>query len=125
MSLSTGGLVVHTRRAPCVPAPATAFPLFLSRRHAAALPKGQLNQFSPTPCSSFLTTVSSLIKLPVCSCSRLRSDATKLRDRYCAAKGACLNIAEAAGRVTRADKARVFTIARGEKVARGCCRRRL
>jgi four helix bundle protein len=32
------------------------------------------------------------------------------------AKSACLNIAEAAGRVSRADRARVFGIARGEVV---------
>jgi four helix bundle protein len=43
---------------------------------------------------------------------------TKLRDEAVrAAKGACLNCAEGAGRVSRADKARVFAIARGE--ARG------
>jgi four helix bundle protein len=42
------------------------------------------------------------------------SDA-KLRDEALrAAKGACLNCAEGAARVTRADKARVFAIARGE-----------
>jgi four helix bundle protein len=41
----------------------------------------------------------------------------KLRDEALrAAKGACLNCAEGAGRVTRADKARAFTIARGEVV---------
>ena len=41
----------------------------------------------------------------------------KLRDEALrAAKGACLNIAEGAARVTRADKARAFTIARGEIV---------
>jgi four helix bundle protein len=41
----------------------------------------------------------------------------KLRDEALrSAKGACLNIAEGAGRVTRADKARAFTIARGETV---------
>jgi len=41
----------------------------------------------------------------------------KLRDEALrAAKGACLNVAEGAGRVTRADKARAFTIARGETV---------
>jgi four helix bundle protein len=41
----------------------------------------------------------------------------KLRDEAVrAAKGACLNCAEGAGRVTRADKARAFTIARGEAV---------
>ena len=41
----------------------------------------------------------------------------KLRDEALrAAKGVCLNIAEAAGRVSRADKARVFAIARGECV---------
>src|SRR5262249_61071991 len=41
----------------------------------------------------------------------------KLRDEALrAAKGMCLNIAEGAGRVTRPDKARAFTIARGECV---------
>ncbi len=41
----------------------------------------------------------------------------KLRDEAVrAAKGTCLNCAEAAGRVSRADKARVFAIARGEAV---------
>ena len=41
----------------------------------------------------------------------------KLRDEAMrSAKSACLNCAEGAGRVTRADKARAFTIARGEGV---------
>ena len=41
----------------------------------------------------------------------------KLRDEALrAAKGACLNVAEGAARVTRADKARAYTIARGEIV---------
>jgi four helix bundle protein len=41
----------------------------------------------------------------------------KLRDEAIrSAKSACLNIAEGAGRVTRADKARAYTIARGETV---------
>jgi four helix bundle protein len=39
----------------------------------------------------------------------------KLKDEALrAAKGACLNIAEGAGRGTRADKARAYVIARGE-----------
>jgi four helix bundle protein len=43
-------------------------------------------------------------------------DAT-LRDQAMrAAKSTCLNCAEGAGRVSRADKARVFAIARGECV---------
>jgi four helix bundle protein len=43
-------------------------------------------------------------------------DAT-LRDHAMrSAKSACLNSAEGAGRVTRADKARAFAIARGETV---------
>jgi four helix bundle protein len=42
--------------------------------------------------------------------AKLRDEATR------AAKGACLNCAEAAGRVTRPDKARALTIARGEAV---------
>jgi four helix bundle protein len=42
---------------------------------------------------------------------------TKLRDEAPrAAKSACCNIAEGAGRFSRADKARAFTIARGECV---------
>jgi four helix bundle protein len=41
----------------------------------------------------------------------------KLRDEALrAAKSACLNTAEGAGRVTRPDKARAFAIARGEAV---------
>ena len=42
--------------------------------------------------------------------SELRNQATR------AAKSACLNCAEGAGRVSRADKARVFAIARAEAV---------
>ncbi|MBK6460852.1 MAG: four helix bundle protein [Myxococcales bacterium] len=42
--------------------------------------------------------------------AKLREEAVR------AAKGTCLNCAEAAGRVSRADKARVFAIARGEAV---------
>ena len=43
----------------------------------------------------------------------------KLRDEALrAAKGACLNIAEGAARVTRADKARAFTVARGRSSRR-------
>ncbi|HET8541933.1 MAG TPA: four helix bundle protein [Anaeromyxobacter sp.] len=41
---------------------------------------------------------------------KLRDEATR------SAKSACLNIAEGAGRVSRADKARVFAIARAEAV---------
>src|SRR5271166_6360355 len=41
----------------------------------------------------------------------------KLRDEALrSAKSACLNTAEGAGRVTRADKARAFAIARAETV---------
>jgi four helix bundle protein len=46
--------------------------------------------------------------------------AAKVRDAYLrdhamrSAKSACLNTAEGAGRVTRADKARAFAIARAE-----------
>ena len=40
--------------------------------------------------------------------AKLRDEATR------AAKGACLNIAEGAARVTRSDKARAYAIARGE-----------
>lgn len=40
-----------------------------------------------------------------------------LRDQALrAAKSVCLNLAEGAGRVTRTDKARAYTVARGELV---------
>jgi four helix bundle protein len=42
--------------------------------------------------------------------AKLRDEATR------SAKSVCLNVAEGAGRVTRADKARAFAIARGECV---------
>jgi four helix bundle protein len=42
--------------------------------------------------------------------SKLRDEAER------AAKGACLNLAEGAGRRSRADKARAYAIARGECV---------
>lgn len=45
--------------------------------------------------------------------AKLRDEATR------AAKGACLNIAEGAARVTRADKARAYAIARGEACEAG------
>jgi four helix bundle protein len=52
--------------------------------------------------------------LAVLRCSirdaKLRDEATR------SAKSACLNCAEGAGRVTRADKARAFAIARAEAV---------
>ena len=51
----------------------------------------------------------------------------RIRDAYLrdqamrAAKSACLNTAEGAGRVSRADKARAFTIARGEACEAAAC----
>jgi len=51
----------------------------------------------------------------------------KIRDSYLrdhamrAAKSACLNTAEGAGRATRADKARAYTIARGEACEAAAC----
>ena len=53
--------------------------------------------------------------------------AATIRDAYLrdhamrSAKSACLNSAEGAGRVTRADKARAFTIARGEACEAAAC----
>ena len=51
----------------------------------------------------------------------------RIRDAYLrdhamrAAKSACLQTAEGAGRVTRAEKARAFTIARGEACEAAAC----
>jgi len=43
-------------------------------------------------------------------------DATLREQALRSAKSVCLNIAEGSGRVSRADRARVFGIARGEVV---------
>ena len=54
------------------------------------------------------------VELLVCIKNARIRDA-KLRDESLrAAKSVCCNIAEGAGRVSKADKARAFTIARGE-----------
>ena len=45
--------------------------------------------------------------------AKLRDEATR------ATKSTCLNIAEGAARVTRADKARAYTVARGEAAEAG------
>ncbi len=53
--------------------------------------------------------------------------AAKIRDAYLrdhamrAAKSACLQTTEGAGRVSRAEKARAFTIARGEACEAAAC----
>ena len=53
--------------------------------------------------------------LLIIKAARIRD--AKLRDEALrAAKSVCCNIAEGAGRFTRPDKARAFTIARGEAV---------
>ncbi len=59
-------------------------------------------------------SVAKSLLLAVLAC-RIRD--AKLRDEAVrSAKSACLNVAEGAGRVTRADKARSFAIARAETV---------
>ena len=73
----------------------------------------------------FLITSSLLTELPG-SCFRL-FETRKIRDSYLrdhamrAAKSACLNTAEGAGRLSHADKARAFTIARGEACEAAAC----
>ena len=53
--------------------------------------------------------------------------AAKIRDAHLrdhamrSAKSACCNTAEGAGRVTRADKGRAFTVARGEACEAAAC----
>ena len=76
--------------------------------HASSSPP-----FSRTTSSSLFPSRSELL-LSVLRCS-IRD--VKLRDEAVrSAKSACLNCAEGAGRVTRADKARAFAIARAEAV---------
>ena len=71
---------------------------------AHSLPHHRLNAY--TTALSFLLAV----KDAQVRDRELRSQALR------AAKSVCLNIAEGAGRVTRADKARAYTVARGELV---------
>ena len=75
-----------------------------SPAHSPVLPHHKLHAFA----------VARDLLLAVLRCS-IRD--AKLRDEAIrSAKSACLNTAEGAGRVTRADKARAFAIARAETV---------
>lgn len=74
---------------------------------------------TPTPCvlphhKLHAYAVARSLLLAVLAC-RL-SDAELRSQAHRAAKSACLNCAEGAGRVSRADKARAFAIARAECV---------
>ena len=70
---------------------------------------------SSLPHHRLLAYQKSLVFLKAVRDAQIRD--AKLRDEALrAAKGCCLNIAEGAGRVTRADKARAYAIARGECV---------
>ena len=78
-----------------------------------------MNQFnnhgSSLPHHRLLAYRKSLELLAAVRSAQIRD--AKLRDEALrAAKGSCLNIAEGAGRVSRADKARAYAIARGECV---------
>ena len=79
-----------------------------SFRFTSSLPPSSLTT------SSIAYSVARDLLLAVLRCS-IRD--AKLRDEAVrSAKSACLNTAEGAGRVTRADKARAFAIARAETV---------
>lgn len=70
-------------------------------------------KFPPLPHHRLAAYAVSLEFLAAVKAARLTD--RKLKDEALrAAKGACLNIAEGAGRATRADKARAYVIARGE-----------
>ena len=70
---------------------------------------------SSLPHHRLLAYQKSLLLLKAVRDAQIRD--AKLRDEALrAAKGTCLNIAEGAGRLTRADKARAYAIARGECV---------
>ena len=85
---------------------------------AQVLRRGERTEPCKTHVVFLITNSSCSESLARCSsrCMRAHRDA-KLRDEALrAVKGIGCNIAEGAGRVTRADKARAFTIARGECV---------
>ena len=73
------------------------------------------NHGSSLPHHRLLAYQKSLELLAAVRSAQIRD--AKLRDEALrAAKGTCLNLAEGAGRVSRADKARAYAIARGECV---------
>ena len=73
------------------------------------------NKHSPLPHHRLVAYQVAVELLIVVRDARLR-DAVLREQALKSAKSACLNIAEGAGRVSRADRARVFGIARGEAV---------
>jgi four helix bundle protein len=75
----------------------------------------QNHQNSPLPHHRLVAYQVAVELLILVRDARLR-DAVLREQALKSAKSACLNIAEAAGRVSPADKARVFAIARGEVV---------
>ncbi|WP_279426689.1 four helix bundle protein [Anaeromyxobacter terrae] len=99
----------------------------ISSSPASSSPSSSSRSSSSSPSSSFSSSspvlphhkliafsVARDLLLSVLRCS-IRD--AKLRDEAVrSAKSACLNCAEGAGRVTRADKARAFAIARAEAV---------
>lgn len=79
----------------------------------------KMNQFnhqgSSLPHHRLLAYKKALQLLAAVRAAQIRD--AKLKDEALrAAKGTCLNLAEGAGRVSRADKARAYAIARGECV---------
>ncbi len=95
LSASVAASSAHVSRGAIHPLPSSSLPI---------LPHHKLIAFS----------VAKELLLSVLRCS-IRD--AKLRDEAVrSAKSACLNTAEGAGRVTRADKARAFAIARAEAV---------
>jgi four helix bundle protein len=90
------------------PAPAPVAPL----RHAERLPLSSLPVLPHHKLIAFSVAKELLLSVLRCSIrdAKLRDEAVR------SAKSACLNCAEGAGRVTRADKARSFAIARAEAV---------
>ncbi len=87
-------------------------PLNLKHQYS---PLNLKHQHSPLPHHRLVAYQVAVELLIVVRDARLR-DAVLREQALKSAKSACLNIAEAAGRVSPADKARVFAIARGEVV---------
>ena len=86
-----------------------------SRRHAVCAVGGMTTPHARSPLPHHSLQVFHVAREMLIAVREAKIRDAKLRDEATrAAKGTCLNIAEGAARMTRADQARAYAIARGE-----------
>lgn len=90
----------------------------MTKQAALAMPSADLDSAHDEPTLPQHELVAYHVAVAfLCAVRESRIRDTKLRDEAMrSAKSVCLNVAEGAGRYSRADKARAFSIARGEAV---------